>query len=152
MLPSPMYLKLYLEITNLDWDSFVLQTDGESNPGGCLQKSISWAAFHFPGFTQSLWGFKYLLFFQIYGWITRRHTFSALFCLFIVLLIKYQQHRRRKKTFKHTKDTQTAPSIGCLCFERRVPFFLTTGINLLKGKRSLPPIWQSFPQDWCQPF
>lgn len=54
MLPSPMYLKLYLEITNLDWDSFVFQTDGKSNPGDCLKAQ-------FPGFMQNLKDLKLFL-------------------------------------------------------------------------------------------
>lgn len=32
MLPSPVHLKLYLEITDLEWDSYDFQADGEKQP------------------------------------------------------------------------------------------------------------------------
>lgn len=32
MLPSPVHLKLYLEITELEWDSVDLQADGNMGP------------------------------------------------------------------------------------------------------------------------
>lgn len=104
MLPSPMYLKLYLEIANLDWDSFVFQTDGKSNPGDFLRAQ-------FPAFMLNLAHFEPLL----------------------LQILSVSQAQASEQIFQPFLFTLSVHGTS-LRFERCVPFFLCSGINLCKAK------------------
>lgn len=63
MLPSPVHLKLYFEITDLEWDSFDFQADGEktTHRGFALKKKSFLRQRNYTLFTANFKNFYFFL-------------------------------------------------------------------------------------------